>query len=119
VSSELSNFVTAAYQAILMRDPDPEGLATYIEQLSGEAPDYAAFFASMFGSPEFRSKLDAFLERYQPGAGHTVDDTMLLIGTALDRQLASLVGIEGELQTARRSVLEAKARLTDWKTETA
>jgi hypothetical protein len=64
----MRDFVMAAYQAILMREADPEGLANYTEQLSGEAPDYAAFFASLFGSPEFRSKLDAFLERYQPDA---------------------------------------------------
>ena len=73
MSSELRNLVTAAYQAILMRDPDPEGLATYTNQLSGEAPDYAAFFASLFGSREFRLNFAAFMERYHPDAAKTVE----------------------------------------------
>jgi hypothetical protein len=68
VSSERRDFITAAYKAILMRDPDPGGLAKFTAELSGEAPDYAAFLAALLGSAEFLSNIDAFMEHYQPGA---------------------------------------------------
>jgi hypothetical protein len=73
VSSERSDFIKAAYRAILMRDPDSDGLATFTAQLSEDAPDYVAFLAALLGSAEFLSNIDAFMEHYQPGASKAAE----------------------------------------------
>ena len=56
--------IAAAYRAILLRDPDPGGLAAWIEELVSGRVDLQALLQSLLHSDEFAGRAPEFLSRY-------------------------------------------------------
>ncbi len=56
IAAHASNLVRAAYLALLGREPDQEGMASYVEQISG-IKDFTAILSDIIRSEEFWNRL--------------------------------------------------------------
>jgi len=57
--AEHSKFLHAAYRACLHREPDPDGLRRYLEQLESNTLDWEGVLRAVLGSEEFLSQQEA------------------------------------------------------------
>ncbi len=57
--AEHSKFLHAVYRASLRREPDPDGLRCYLEQLESNTLDWEGVLHAVLGSEEFLSQQGA------------------------------------------------------------
>jgi FkbM family methyltransferase len=62
--SENTNIVAAAYEALLLRKPDPKGIVAWVDLLDQGKAGYVELLKGMLGSPEFGANAQNFLQTY-------------------------------------------------------
>jgi predicted O-methyltransferase YrrM len=60
----MTQFATALYRCLLLREPDQSGLANAVGHLVSGHLDFESTMRSCLGSPEFRDKIPEFVRRY-------------------------------------------------------
>ncbi len=64
---DAEDYVTALYQLLLLREPDPEGLAHAVTNCANSGHSWANELRAILGSGEFRAKVRSFAAHYTQG----------------------------------------------------
>jgi hypothetical protein len=111
-------FVTGAYQALLGRSPDSEGLKNYVAQVR-EGHDKADILAAIASSPEGRAKsqdrpaLSAEIARHRVRPPFWARLYHRLAGTALERMERRMRVIDNQLRLAEHRLADQEGQIDD------